>query len=86
MDFSDHEHSFHLDFSDTSTQDDVYSFAKNKIQLAYDDVSFAFSTNTATTVDATYADAALSGTQALLRKNAFRERKKNLCTIIKGQR
>jgi hypothetical protein len=61
MDCSDHEHSFnlHLDDNVSSTEDDEYSFAKNKIQITYDDDSFAFSNCTATTANITYSDASV---------------------------
>jgi hypothetical protein len=61
MDCSDHEHSFnlHLDDNVSSTKDDEYSFTKTKIQITYDDDSFAFSNCKANTADANNSDASV---------------------------
>jgi hypothetical protein len=59
---SDHKHSFHLHLDDnvSSTEnEDEYSFTKTKIEITYNDDSFAFSKCTATTADATNSDASV---------------------------
>jgi hypothetical protein len=84
---SDSEHSFCLDLKSISESNDTYNDnSVQKIKIVYDDDSYNFSNDTATTVAATFSDSSVGNASILNQKNAFKTRLNNLFLILRDQK